>query len=236
MNGRGQSRGLVMARKVMRSVLLVVLALAAWPAAAPAAEPPWCGTPEADSASLPDGTDRPIRGQLPAHPVLRGRLHARGHRGPKPRPDGRPRDRPVGARPRHVRRRHQPPADAPGAARLPQLAGGPQPGGQGPGASAAAARPLGRRRQGPDLRPGQHPRRRVRGRRLGDRDDREVRDDAVRRAIRRSTRSSPRGPGLQPDPEPGRPRRRHAPERQRVRPQPRLHDPVAARDARTRSA
>ena len=48
-----------MARKVMRSVLLVVLALAAWPAAAPAAEPPWCGTPEpGDSAEgLPDGTD-----------------------------------------------------------------------------------------------------------------------------------------------------------------------------------
>ena len=48
-----------MARKVMRSVLLVVLALAAWPAAAPAAEPPWCGTPEADYSAdvLPDGTD-----------------------------------------------------------------------------------------------------------------------------------------------------------------------------------
>ena len=44
-----------MARKVMRSVLLVVLALAAWPAAAPAAEPPWCGTPSADAAeNLPD--------------------------------------------------------------------------------------------------------------------------------------------------------------------------------------
>src|SRR5687768_7236384 len=55
----GQSRGLVMARKVMRSVLLVVFALAAWPAAAPAAEPPWCGTPEADYSAdvLPDGTD-----------------------------------------------------------------------------------------------------------------------------------------------------------------------------------
>ena len=48
-----------MARKVMRSVLLVVLALAAWPAAAPAAEPPWCGTPEPDYSAdvLPDGTD-----------------------------------------------------------------------------------------------------------------------------------------------------------------------------------
>ena len=48
-----------MARKVMRSVLLVVLALAAWPAAAPAAEPPWCGTPEPDFSAdvLADGTD-----------------------------------------------------------------------------------------------------------------------------------------------------------------------------------
>ena len=44
-----------------------------------------------------------------------------------------------------------------------------------------------------------------------------------------------RDPRLQRDPEPGRPRLRRAPERQRVRPQPRLHDPVAARDARTRS-
>ena len=48
-----------MARKVMRSVLLVVFALAAWPAAAPAAEPPWCGTPEPDFSAdvLADGTD-----------------------------------------------------------------------------------------------------------------------------------------------------------------------------------
>jgi hypothetical protein len=48
-----------MARKVVRSVVLVVLALAAWPAVAPAAEPPWCGTPEPDFSTdvLPDGTD-----------------------------------------------------------------------------------------------------------------------------------------------------------------------------------
>jgi Zinc carboxypeptidase len=48
-----------MARKVSSSVVLVVLALAAWPAAAPAAEPPWCGTPEPDFSSdvLADGTD-----------------------------------------------------------------------------------------------------------------------------------------------------------------------------------
>ena len=43
-------------------------------------------------------------------------------------------------------------------------------------------------------------------------------------------------PRLQRDPEPGRPRLRHARERQRVRPQPRLHDAVAARDARLASS
>jgi hypothetical protein len=48
-----------MGRSFRRSLLLVVLALAALPASAPAAEPPWCGTPEADFSAdvLPDGTD-----------------------------------------------------------------------------------------------------------------------------------------------------------------------------------
>ena len=60
MNARRATEGdLVMARTVWKSLLLVVLVLAAWPAAASAAEPPWCGTPEADYSSdvLPDGTD-----------------------------------------------------------------------------------------------------------------------------------------------------------------------------------
>ncbi len=52
-----------MARKIRWSLLLLVLALAALPASASAAEPPWCGTPETDAAaSLPDGSS-------PTHPV-----------------------------------------------------------------------------------------------------------------------------------------------------------------------
>ena len=48
-----------MARSVRRSLLVLVLALAALPASASAAEPPWCGTPEPDYSSdvLDDGTD-----------------------------------------------------------------------------------------------------------------------------------------------------------------------------------
>src|SRR5687767_6062468 len=53
----------LMARKIRWSLLLLVLALAALPASASAAEPPWCGTPETDAAaSLPDGSS-------PTHPV-----------------------------------------------------------------------------------------------------------------------------------------------------------------------
>jgi hypothetical protein len=52
-----------MARTFRRSLLLLVLALASLPASAPAAEPPWCGTPEPDAAAnLPDGSS-------PTHPV-----------------------------------------------------------------------------------------------------------------------------------------------------------------------
>jgi hypothetical protein len=52
-----------MARTFRRSLLVLVLALAALPAGASAAEPPWCGTPEPDAAAnLPDGS-------LPTHPV-----------------------------------------------------------------------------------------------------------------------------------------------------------------------
>ena len=49
-------------------------------------------------------------------------------------------------------------------------------------------------------------------------------DPAVDRVLRQ------RDPGLQPDPEPGRARRGHPPERQRLRSQPRLSDAVAIRD------
>ncbi len=48
-----------MARTFRRSLLVLVLALAVLPASASAAEPPWCGTPEADFSAdvLADGTD-----------------------------------------------------------------------------------------------------------------------------------------------------------------------------------
>jgi Zinc carboxypeptidase len=48
-----------MGRTFGRSLLLLVLAFAALPASAPAAEPPWCGTPEPDFSAdvVPDGTD-----------------------------------------------------------------------------------------------------------------------------------------------------------------------------------
>ncbi len=44
-----------MARTMWKSLLVVVLALAAWPTTASAAEPPWCGTPEADASLALDG-------------------------------------------------------------------------------------------------------------------------------------------------------------------------------------
>src|SRR5262245_50111945 len=60
---KGSMRGKLMARTFRRSLLVLVLALAALPATASAAEPPWCGTPEPDAAAnLPDGS-------LPTHPV-----------------------------------------------------------------------------------------------------------------------------------------------------------------------
>ena len=48
-----------MARTFRRFLLVLVFALAALPASASAAEPPWCGTPEPDFSAdvLPDGTD-----------------------------------------------------------------------------------------------------------------------------------------------------------------------------------
>ena len=48
-----------MARTFRRSLLVLVLAFAVLPGSASAAEPPWCGTPEADFSSdvLADGTD-----------------------------------------------------------------------------------------------------------------------------------------------------------------------------------
>ena len=88
-----------MARKVMRSVLLVVLALAAWPAAAPAAEPPWCGTPEPDDSAevLPDGTDpADPTGSFPHIPHYAVGCTLRDIEAPQPRPHGRRRDRRVG--------------------------------------------------------------------------------------------------------------------------------------------
>ena len=69
-----------MARTFRRSLLVLVLALAALPASASAAAPPWCGTPEPDDSAEACPTARTparSRGQLPAHPVLRDRLHAR---------------------------------------------------------------------------------------------------------------------------------------------------------------
>ena len=52
----------------------------------------------------------------------------------------------------------------------------------------------------------------------------------VRRGPGGRRRPGPRRHALQRHPEPGRARRRHARERQRFRPQPRLHDPVAVGD------
>ena len=59
--------------------------------------------------------------------------------------------------------------------------------------------------------------------------------DAVRAGSGGRRDPRPRDPGLQRDPEPGRPRHGARAERQRVRPQPRLHDAVAAGDDRLRS-
>src|ERR1700741_305340 len=56
---KGSMRGKLMARSFRRCLLVLVFAFAVLPASAPAAEPPWCGTPEPDFSAdvLPDGTD-----------------------------------------------------------------------------------------------------------------------------------------------------------------------------------
>ena len=63
--------------------LFALLLCFAGSAHAVAIEPPWCGTPEPDAAgALPDGSSPSAPGrQLPAHPVLRDRLHARRDQG-----------------------------------------------------------------------------------------------------------------------------------------------------------
>ena len=226
-----------MARRLRWSLglVLAMFAIGSPSGAAAAIAPPWCGTPEPDAAAnLPDGSS-------PSHPagsfphipyyaigctlediaVAQRRAHdGRGHR-------------PVRARPRHVRRHDQRAEHAAAAARLRQLARRPRADAQETRAGEEACSPSTGRHQGADLHPGQHPRQRVRGRR--------------RRDATRSSGSPPRRTGpnatsttildhavarLQPDPEPGRPRRGHARERQRLRPQPRLPHPVAVRDDR----
>ena len=70
--------------------------------------PPWCGTPEPDAAgNLPDDLPTAPDPELPAHPLLRDRVHARQHRRCERRPhDGRAL-RQVRSRPRQVPRGHQ---------------------------------------------------------------------------------------------------------------------------------
>ena len=106
--GRRIAVGVLLALSV-----LVLVALSPGSAGAVPIQPPWCGVPEPDAAgNLPGGrSNRPGR-QLPAHPVLRDRLHARADRVRQPRrADGGRGHRPLRARPADVRHHDQPAAD-----------------------------------------------------------------------------------------------------------------------------
>ena len=168
--------------------------------------------------------------QLPAHPVVRIRLHARRHPGAKQRADGRRGDRSVGARsrpvPRHDQRaRHQPTAQG-----LPGLAEHPEDRAHRACSRAGDAREGRRRREGADLHPVGDPRERVRGSRRDVRPRRARRDDAVRHRPRGRRDPRPRRPLVERRPEPGRAHREPAREREQLRPESRLPDAVAVRD------
>ena len=171
------------------------------------------------------------RHELPAHPGLRDRLHARGHPVAQPRrPDELRGARYVRERPPDVQGRDQPAADGRAAGVVRPLDDAAQAGILEPRRRAAPAPRLERPRQGAALRPGRHPRQRVRGRGREHAHDRAPRDDAVRHRSRGGRDPRRRRRHLQRDPEPGRPRRRPAPERQRLRPQPRLPHAVSVGD------
>ena len=172
------------------------------------------------------------RHELPAHPHVRDRLHARGHPVAQPRRPHEPRGaRLVRHGPTAVQGRDQPAEDgrAAGVA-FDALDDAAHAGALEPGRRAAAAPRLARPRQGAALHPGRHPRERVRGRGREHAHDRAPGHDAVRHRSRGGRDPRRRRRHLQRDPEPGRPRRGHARERQRLRPQPRLPDAVAVGD------
>ena len=201
-----------MARTFRRSLLVLVLALAALPASASAAEPPWCGTPEPDYSSdvLADGTDADgSGGSFPHIPHYAIGCTLADIQDAQPRPHEGRGDRQVRARPQHVRRRHQPRCARRDekraylnwlAIRATAL--------ESPNLAQKLLTRHGRRRQGADLHPGRHPRRRVRGRRRGDRRDREVRHHAVRQDPKVDEILSNAILVFNVDPEPGRARLR----------------------------
>ena len=177
---------------------------------------------------------RPVtsRRQLPPYPVLRDRLHARLDRRAERWADVGRDGRRVRARTRDVPGHDQRPRHERAAPGLPEVAGDPPPRIDRPGSRAGAPGRCRRGGEGADLHPGRHSRQRVRGRGRRDAADREARDDARGRRPRGRRDPRPRRGGVQPDPEPRWAGGGHAGERQWLRPQPRLPDPVTVRDAR----
>ncbi len=175
--------------------------------------------------------DRPGR-QLPAHPVLRDRVHARRDPGREPRRPHVGRGlRPFGRRAADVPGHDQPAGDKRPAQGVPELAEAPRRRAGRPGEGTETPRPVRERLQGPDLHPERDPRERIRGRRRDDAAHQPTRDDAVRHRSLGRQRPRPRDRRRQHRPEPGRPGRGNPRQRQRVRPQPRLPHAVAARGA-----
>ena len=220
-----------MPRRIRLSSLLLLTLVAALvgfarPAGA-AIAPPWCGTPEPDAAeALPStGTSFP---HIPTYAIgctladiqsrsLDGRMSPRSARLVRDRPTA-------------LQGRDQPAADGRAASVVRPLDDAAQAGALEPRRRAASAPRLEEPRQGAALHPGRHPRKRVRGRGREHAHDRAPRHDAVRHRSRGGRDPRRRRRHLQRDPEPGRPRRGHARERQRLRPQPRLPDAVAVGD------
>ena len=229
-----------MARSFRRSLLLVVLALAALPATASAAEPPWCGTPEPDFSSdvLPDGTDpADPPGSFPHIPYYaigctladiedrsRGRMKVEviGKSALGPRPCTASSSTACAASTSSAR------TSTGCAIRALAL--------ESPVTAQRLLRRFGDDVKVPILVQG--------GIHGNEYEGVDSVIDVIEKFATTPYGTDPAGrrdpqqrdPGLQRDPEPGRARLRHARERQRVRPQPRLPHAVAAGDAATRSA
>ena len=152
----------------------------------------------------------------------------RGQGGSDPEADVLLDDRADGPGPRHPPGGGERARDSPPAPRLRALDAAALAPAQGPRARAEAPVGVGPGRQAPDPRRGQRPWHRGGGDRRDDAGGPGPRHDAVRRAPGHRSTARSRDRDRPPDDQPGRPGRRNAGERQRVRHEPRLPRAVPA--------